>query len=329
MDRAHCAGLAVTLTMSEAAVTLTAVTFRYGSHVALHNLSLEVPTGSCFGLLGPNGSGKTTLMRLLATLLPPTHGHLRVCGFDTVREADAVRRCLGIVFQHPALDGDLTVEENLRLHGAFYGLRGPELTHRIEELLERLGLSDQKRTLVKRLSGGQQRRVDLARGLLHRPKLLLLDEPTTGLDPLARHGFWQLLHLLRQTVTLIVATHLLEEAERCDTVALLDAGRLVALGAPKALTSTLGDELLCLETPVPETLAQALQTHFGLEAHVIGNSVRVATPHAHALLPRLYESLGDRLQSATIRHPTLEDVFLAYTGHPLQATSPLPFAEAP
>ncbi len=315
--------------MSEPVVVLSSVTFRYGTHVALQDLSFEIPAGSCFGLLGPNGSGKTTLIRLLATLLPLTHGQLRVCGFDPVREADTVRRCLGVVFQHPALDIDLTVEENLRLHGAFYGMRGPELTQRIEELLERLGLSNQKHTPVKRLSVGQQRRVDLTRGLLHRPKLLLLDEPTTGLDPLARHAFWQLLNPLRQTVTLIIATHLLEEAEQCDTVALLDAGRLVALGAPDALTRALGQEVLWLKSSTPEALVQVLHIQFGLEAHAVGHSVRVAAPNAHALLPHLYDALGDQLQSATIRRPTLEDVFLAYTGHHLQAAPELPLSESP
>ncbi len=307
--------------MSEAAVEIEALTFRYGSRPALQSLSLCIPSGCCFGLLGPNGSGKTTLMRLLATLLQPAEGRLRVCGHDTVTAAEAVRRCLGVVFQQPALDGDLTVEENLRLHGAFYGLRGEPLRRRIDELLTRFGLQERRREPVRRLSGGQQRRVDLIRGLLHRPRVLLLDEPTTGLDPLARHAFWQTLRQLRQTdrLTLIVATHLLEEAELCDEVALLDEGRLVAAGAPDALAHALGDEVLWLEATEPEAVAAFVQTHFGVEARAIGAAVRVAAPDAHALLPRLYGALGDRLRSATVRRPTLEDVFLVHTGHHLHA----------
>ncbi len=308
--------------MSEAAVEIEALTFRYGSRLALRSLSLRIPSGCCFGLLGPNGSGKTTLMRLLATLLQPAEGRLRVCGHDTVAAPGAVRRCLGVVFQQPALDGDLTVEENLRLHGAFYGLRGELLRNRIDELLTRFGLQERRHEPVRRLSGGQQRRVDLIRGLLHHPRVLLLDEPTTGLDPLARHAFWQTLRQLRQTdrLTLIVATHLLEEAELCDEVALLDEGRLVAAGAPDALARALGDEVLWLETSEPEAVAAFVQTHFGVEARAIGASVRVAAPDAHALLPRLYEALGDRLRSATVRRPTLEDVFLVHTGHHLHAS---------
>ncbi|MDQ7040519.1 MAG: ABC transporter ATP-binding protein [Rhodothermus sp.] len=306
---------------SEAAIEVEALTFRYGSRTALRSLSLRIPSGCCFGLLGPNGSGKTTLMRLLATLLRPTAGRLRVCGHDTTEAASTVRRCLGVVFQQPALDGDLTVEENLRLHGAFYGLRGAALMHRIDELLTRFDLQNRRHELVRRLSGGQQRRVDLIRGLLHRPRILLLDEPTTGLDPLARYAFWQMLRQLRQTdrLTLVVATHLLEEAELCDKVALLDEGRLVAIGAPESLARALGDEVLWLETPEPEAIAELVRTHFGIEARVTGSSVRVAAPDVHTLLPHLYEALGDRLRSATIRRPTLEDVFLVHTGHHLHA----------
>lgn len=305
--------------MSEAAVEIEALTFHYGTRTALQSLSLRIPSGCCFGLLGPNGSGKTTLMRLLATLLRPAAGRIRVWGHDTSEAADAVRRCLGVVFQQPALDGDLTVEENLRLHGAFYGLQGDALRQRIDELLARFDLQERRQELVRRLSGGQQRRVDLMRGLLHRPRVLLLDEPTTGLDPLARHAFWQTLRQIRQVdrLTLIVATHLLEEAELCDEVALLDEGRLVATGSPDTLVRALGDEVLWLETSEPEAIAAFIQRHFGLEVHVVGMAVRVVAPDVHALLPRLYESLGPRLRSATVRRPTLEDVFLVHTGHHL------------
>jgi ABC-2 type transport system ATP-binding protein len=288
----------------------------YGEHRALAGLSFEVRPGELFGLLGPNGGGKTTLFRIVTTLMPPSAGAAAVLGHDTAAEPEAVRRSLGVVFQQPALDAELTVRENLRFHGVLVGLSGAALDTRIAALLDVFGLSDRAGDRVKTLSGGLTRRADLARGLLHRPALLLLDEPTTGLDPTARRDLWTALARLRRDegTTIVVATHLMEEAERCDRVGILDRGRLVALGEPEALTAELGDETLWLESPSPEALARSIRDRFGLAARLVGASVLVESDDAPAVLGRVYAAFPDLVASATVRRPTLDDVFAARTG---------------
>ncbi len=305
--------------MAEPAVSVQRVTHRYGDHVALCDVTFDVEAGSFFGLLGPNGGGKTTLFRILSTLLRPTEGTAAVFGADTARAPHAVRRKLGVIFQQPALDDELTVSENLRIHGALYGLGKRDLTRRIGTLLERFGLEKRARDRVKALSGGLQRRVDLARGLLHSPRLLLLDEPTTGLDPVARRSFWDALEPLRRDegATIIVATHLLDEADACDRIGILDRGRLVALGSPEALKAELGDATLWLSADDPRALAESIRARLGFEARVIGAQVQVRHPDPPAILPALYETFGDALKSATVRTPTLEDVFMVHAGHAL------------
>lgn len=305
--------------MTEPIVDIARVTHRYGDHVALRDVTLRVAEGALFGLLGPNGGGKTTLFRILSTLLPPTEGEARLFGFSTTGRPADVRRRLGVVFQQAALDDELTVVENLRFHGALYGLSGAPLQDRIAVLLRMFGLEDRARDRVKTLSGGLQRRADLARGLLHAPPVLLLDEPTTGLDPVARNAFWQALDRLRrrERTTILVATHLLEEAEACDAVGILDRGRLVAEGRPEALKRALGDETLWLETDDAETLGDRIQAQFGLGVRAIGTKVQISHPEAHTLLPSLYDAFGERIRSATVRRPTLEDVFLVHAGYRL------------
>jgi ABC-2 type transport system ATP-binding protein len=302
--------------MPDPAVDINGVSHQYGDHHALRDLTLQIDDGVLFGLLGPNGSGKTTLFRILATLMPPTTGTARVFGMDTTTAPDAVRARLGSVFQAYALDENLTVRENLRFQGALYGLSGSSLRHRIDELLERFGVHDRADDSVDTLSGGLQRRVDLARGLLHRPDLLLLDEPTTGLDPAARRTFWQSIERLRHAegTTLLVATHLMEEAERCDRVAILADGACVADGAPAQLKADLGRETLWLESANPEALRSHVTTQFGVQARLIGGRVQVDHADAPSLLPSLYDALGEHIRSATVRHPTLEDVFMMHAG---------------
>jgi len=301
---------------SPSAVDIQAVTHRYGPHVALRDVTLEVRPGALYGLLGPNGSGKTTLFRILSTLMPPSDGRAQVFGLDAAASPEAVRRRLGVVFQEAALDGALTVRENLRFQGALYGLHGAERHDRIDELLRRLDVVDRADDAVSELSGGLRRRVDLARGLLHRPDLLLLDEPTTGLDPGARRAFWGAIERLREEegTTLLLATHLMDEAERCDRVGILSNGSLVADGAPAALKAELGDETLWLESDAPEALRDRIDAQFGLPTRIVGSVVQVAPSDPAACLASLYEALAPRIRSATIRAPTLEDVFMVHAG---------------
>jgi len=302
--------------MAVPAVDIRGVTHRYGSHVALRDVSLQVAPGALYGLLGPNGSGKTTLFRILSTLMPPSEGTASVFGIDPTHDAEAVRQRLGVVFQDPALDENLTVRENLRFQASLYGLHGPDRRNRIDHLLDRFDVADRADDSVSDLSGGLRRRADLARGLLHRPDLLLLDEPTTGLDPAARRSFWTAIGRLRdeEGTTLLLATHLMDEAERCDHVGILSDGRLVADGAPDALKAELGRETLWLETDDPTTLRDRIDAQFGVPTRIVGAMVQVAPPDPPAFLAGLYETLGDRIRSATLRTPTLEDVFMVHAG---------------
>ncbi len=303
--------------MASPAVDIRSVSYQYGDRTALDNVSFSIAPGSLFGVLGPNGSGKTTLFRILSTLIPPKSGSARIFSMETTQDAHAVRQRLGLVFQSPALDEKLTVRENLRVHGALYGLSGPSLHERINLLLERFSVADRSDDTVDTLSGGLQRRADLARGLLHHPDVLLLDEPTTGLDPAARRTFWQTLDRLRDTegTTMIVATHLMEEAERCDAVAILDEGSLVATGTPQELTAALGQETIWLDTEDPAGLRDRIEAQFGLDAAVLDSMVHLAPNDAPRLLSALYEAFGDTIDSATVRTPTLDDVFMVRTGH--------------
>ena len=302
--------------MADPAVDIQGVSHRYGEHTALRDVTVHVEAGTLYGLLGPNGSGKTTLFRILSTLMPPTDGTVRVLGADTTVNPRAVRQALGTVFQEPALDEALTVRENLRFQGALYRLRGAALQDRIDELLVRFDVADRADDPVEELSGGLRRRVDLARGLLHRPRLLLLDEPTTGLDPAARRSFWTALRRLQEAegTTLLMATHLMDEAERCDRVGILSEGALVADGTPSALKGELGEETLWLDADEPRALRDRIEAQFGVSTRIVGTRVQVAPPDPPAFLASLYEVFGEHIQSATIRTPTLEDVFMVHAG---------------
>jgi len=302
--------------MPAPAVDIQKVNHSYGAHPALREVSLQVPPGTLYGLLGPNGSGKTTLFRILSTLMPPSEGRAHVFGLDTAREPGAVRQRIGTVFQEEALDEALTVRENLRFQGALYGLHGAQRRKRTEELLRRLDVADRAADPVGDLSGGLRRRVDLARGLLHRPDLLLLDEPTSGLDPAARRTFWSAVQQLRadEGTTLLLATHLMDEAERCDRVGILSDGTLVADGRPDTLKADLGDETIWLEADAPTALRDRIEAQFGVPTRIVGATVQVAPPNPPAFLSSLYEALSDHIRSATIRTPTLEDVFMVHAG---------------
>lgn len=292
----------------------------YGERRALDGISLEVRRGELFCLLGPNGGGKSTLFRILATLSLPDAGTAAIAGHDVVSEDAAVRARLGVVFQSPSLDGKLTILENLRCGGALYGLKGSELENRIAEAAKSLNLTDRMGDIVETLSGGLQRRAEIAKCLLIRPEVLLLDEPSTGLDPGARIDLWAALETLRSEhgVTALCTTHLMEEAARADRVGIVSNGRLVALGTPLELTSAIGGDVISLgvsKQTGADVLAERITARTGIPSTVVEGEVRLEHHEPYALAARIAAEFPNEITSLRIARPTLEDVFIARTGH--------------
>ncbi len=300
---------------SAPAVEVAGVSYRYGERVALDDLSFAVAAGEIFGLLGPNGGGKTTLFKLLATLTPCQAGEIALLGRAVRRSLDATRRSIGVVFQSPSVDPHLTVAETMRHQGRLYGLRGRPLGERAGVLLERFGLGRRAGDRVASLSGGLQRRLEIAKSLLHEPRILILDEPSTGLDPGIRRELWEMLEELRQRgVTVLLTTHFMEEGDRCDRVGLLDRGRLAALGEPDALKAEVGGEVVRLSTSDPDAVASHLRQAFAIEPHTRSDSVRFELERAHERVVEIVGGLGSLVRSITVSLPSLEDVFLRRTG---------------
>ena len=290
----------------------------YQQRQALDNISFDVSCGEIFGFLGPNGSGKTTLFRILSTLMPVTAGTVRILGHDLATEVRTIRSLLGVVFQHPGLDAKLTVAENLRHHGHLYGLAGKTLRHRISELLERFGVSDRSMERVEVLSGGLQRRVEIAKALLHSPRVLLLDEPTSGLDVTARRQLNEHLGMLARTENILVlmTTHLLDDAEACNRVGILDEGKLVVLGEPDELKTKVGGDVIIIESMDNETLGPAITEKFGVSTGLTENQLRIECERGHEFVRDIVAAFPDEIQSVRFGKPTLEDVFVKLTGNP-------------
>jgi ABC-2 type transport system ATP-binding protein len=304
---------------SPAALETLHLTHRYGDREALRDVSLTIHRGEVFGLLGPNGGGKSTLFRILSTLQPPSAGEARIFGHDVVRQAAAVRRLIGVVFQHASLDAKLTVLENLHIHGALFGWGGAALRARAAELLDRFRLTERRDERVDRLSGGLARRAELAKGLLPKPELVLLDEPSTGLDPGVRRDLIEHLLALRasERVTVVLTTHYLEEAERCDRVAIIDRGQVIAIDHPDALKARVGGDVVTIRGADPQRLGERIRERFGLEPMYVDGMVRVEHAHGHELVRSLVDAFADDVSSVTFGRPTLEDAFVRLTGHRL------------
>jgi ABC-2 type transport system ATP-binding protein len=292
------------------------LSYHYGSRQALKDLSFTVNKSEIFGFLGPNGGGKTTTFKILSTLFSTQPGQVKLFGLDLAKDKIAIRRKMGIVFQLPALDKKLKVAENLKHQGHLYGLHGAELNRRIDRDLERLSLKDRAKDKVESLSGGLQRRVELAKALLNDPELMILDEPSTGLDPAARKEFWGHLEKLRQTqgMTVLVTTHYLEEADRCDRLLILDKGEKVALGKPEELKAQIGGEVLRLRAKDPAALISQLQEKFKVKTQLVGDLIQIEQAKAYELVAPIHETFGDQILSLSLGLPTLEDVFIHKTG---------------
>jgi len=309
---------AATAAAADTVVQIEELRHRYGERVALNGVSFGVRRAEIFGLLGPNGSGKTTMFRILSTLMLPSAGRALILGYDVALDPAGVRRQIGVVFQSRSIDVKLSAEENLIHVGHLYGIRGAALQRRVDEMLERVSLRDRARERAETFSGGMQRRLELAKGLLHRPQVLLLDEPTTGLDPGARRDLWQYLQLLRdqEGVSIIVTTHLMEEAEKCDRLAILSHGNLVGLGTPTQLKSEIGGDVILLDTGDPQTLALDITARFAVPATVLDDGrVRIEREAGHRFITEIVEAFPGKIDAVSVSKPTLEDVFIRRTGH--------------
>jgi ABC-2 type transport system ATP-binding protein len=288
----------------------------YGDHVVLDGVTFDAHPGEVLALLGPNGAGKSTTINMLCTLARPTSGTARVNGYDVITQRDDVRRHIGLVFQDPTLDLQLTAEQNLRLHAELYGIDAGVIPARMEQMLDMVGLADRSDHKVMTFSGGMKRRLEIARGLMHSPRVLFLDEPTIGLDPQTRSSIWSYIRQLRETeeITIFMTTHYMDEAEFCDRIAIMDRGEIVVLDTPESLKAGVGADRVVLGTADDEAALAALRDRFGIEASVAEDAVTFHVERGEAFVPRLFAELGVAITSVAVSRPTLDDVFMRYTG---------------
>ena len=288
----------------------------YGEIDAVRGVSFAVPPGEVFGFLGPNGAGKSTTINVLCTLAMPTSGAARVSGFDVVTQHDAVRRHIGLVFQDPTLDGYLTAEQNLRVHAELYGIDRSVIPARMDQMLAMVDLADRRDKPVMTFSGGMRRRLEIARGLMHSPRVLFLDEPTIGLDPQTRSSIWRYIRALQEAegTTIFMTTHYMDEAEFCDRIAIMDRGEIVVLDTPSALKAGVGADRVVLGTADDDVALAALRDQFGIEASVAEGAMTFHVENGEAFVPRLFAELSVAITSVAVSRPTLDDVFMRYTG---------------
>jgi ABC-2 type transport system ATP-binding protein len=296
----------------------------FGHTQAVKGVSFSVEKGEVFGFLGPNGAGKTTTISMLCTLLAPSAGGATVAGYDVINKRTEVRRSIGLVFQDPTLDEYLTAIQNLRFHAYAYGIPRRVRDERIHELLTLMELWDRRNSSVREYSGGMKRRLEIARGLLHHPHILFLDEPTLGLDPQTRHRIWAYVLDLRrrESLTIFLTTHYMDEAENCDRIAIIDEGEIVALDRPEVLKDSLGGDAVRLRVEDGEAAAAELLARYELSSSIEGDGVCFKLPRAEEFLPELMRSFSCKILAATVRRPTLDDVFLSLTGHSIRDDRP-------
>ncbi len=302
--------------LSSPAIEVDDLVKSFGEVDAVRGVSFTVPPGEVFGFLGPNGAGKSTTINMLCTLAKPTSGAARVSGFDVVSQRADVRRHIGLVFQDPTLDAHLTAAQNLRLHGDLYGIGAEVIPSRIDQMLEMVDLADRRDKPVMTFSGGMKRRLEIARGLMHSPRVLFLDEPTIGLDPQTRSSIWRYIRALQEAegTTIFMTTHYMDEAEFCDRIAIMDRGEIVVLDTPEALKAGVGADRVVLGTADDDAALAALRKRFGIEASVAEGAVTFHVENGEAFVPRLFAELGVAITSVAVSRPTLDDVFMRYTG---------------
>jgi ABC-2 type transport system ATP-binding protein len=301
---------------ADPAVSVKGLVKRYDEVEAVRGIDFEVHAGETFGFLGPNGAGKSTTINMLCTLVRPTAGSALVAGHDVVTERDEVRRNIGLVFQETTLDGYLSAEQNLRLHAELYGVAREAVHERMRQVMEMVGLWERRSSLVNTFSGGMKRRLEIARGLLHSPRVLFLDEPTVGLDPQTRSSIWSYIRELkaREEITIFLTTHYMDEAENCDRIAIMDHGRIIVLDTPEALKASVGKDRVQINTGDDPAAIDALRERFGIEAQIAEGAVTFGVPGGEQFLPRLFAELGQSIRSVSVARPSLDDVFMSYTG---------------
>ena len=301
-------------------ITVENLSHAYGSRRALDNVSFTVTCGEILCFLGPNGSGKTTLFKILSTLIPPISGSVNILGYDLYTEKKAIRKLLGVVFQDPGLDPKLKVYENLKHQCHLYGYKGKDLNYRISELLEKFDIKDRTNDLVEELSGGLQRRVEIAKAMIHSPKVLLLDEPSSGLDIAIRRQLSDYLNLLATTenILILITSHLLDEADMSGKVGILDYGKLVSLGTPTELKSQIVGDVVLIETSNTDVLSGAIADRFSVSSTIINDNLHVACEQGHEFVREVLTAFPDDIENVRIGKPTLEDVFVKLTGNPFE-----------
>jgi ABC-2 type transport system ATP-binding protein len=304
------------------------LTKKFGPFTAVDDISFSVEDGEVFGFLGPNGAGKTTTINVLCTLMRPTSGSAKIAGYDVARQRNAVRQCIGLVFQDPSLDDQLTAYENLQFHAHVYNVPGAERSERIEEVLRVVQLWERRDAVVRTFSGGMKRRLEIARGILHHPRVLFLDEPTLGLDPQTREHVWEYVLELQRTykITIFMTTHYMEEAEHCGRIAVIDLGKIAALDTPDALKRMVGADIVTLRTEDNERAAREIRERYGLEPQRDDTRIRLEVEAGAEFIPRLVGELGVAISSVDLRRPTLDDVFLKLTGRAMREAEADPLA---